>query len=158
MVVALVLLTGGWSAEQLGSLADRLNLNRPHRKILVRAMKEARGIVRSLASGRRLRPERVYSACRNCHRTSISVARLMTRSQKTVSALNAYQTDDYRGICDINGDDLIAAGIPEGAAIKIGLEAAAVAKLKGEAETRGAQLEVALREARACLTYLPGFD
>jgi tRNA nucleotidyltransferase (CCA-adding enzyme) len=157
-IMALVLLTVGWEADELRRLAKRLQLNRNNKKTLLRAMSEARRVTRSLAPGVSLKPGRVYTACRDCLESSIFVARLLTTSQKTAAALNSYLKDWTYGVCDIDGSDLVAAGIPEGPAVAAGLQAAVVAKLNGEAETKQEQLQVALREARACLTYLPGFD
>ncbi len=157
-IMALVLLTPGWEADELRRLAKRLQLNRNERRALLRAMSEARRLTRSLAPGRSIKPGRVYTACRHCLESSIFVARLLTRSRKTVAALSSYLKDWSYGVCDIDGSDLIAAGIPEGPAVAAGLQAAVVAKLNGEAETKEEQMQVALREARACLTYLPGFD
>jgi tRNA nucleotidyltransferase (CCA-adding enzyme) len=48
----------------------------------------------------------------------------------------------------IDGGDLIAAGIPEGPAVGIGLRAALAAALDGEATDRDDQLQAALRAAR----------
>ncbi len=48
----------------------------------------------------------------------------------------------------ITGDDLLAAGVPQGPAVGRGLEAALRAKLDGEATTRERELEVALGAAR----------
>jgi tRNA nucleotidyltransferase (CCA-adding enzyme) len=48
---------------------------------------------------------------------------------------------------EITGDDLLAAGVPEGPAVGIGLDAALAAKLDGEAQGRDAELAVALRAA-----------
>ena len=49
---------------------------------------------------------------------------------------------------EIGGEDLIAAGIPEGPAIGHGLEAALTGKLDGELWGRDAELEIALAAAR----------
>jgi tRNA nucleotidyltransferase (CCA-adding enzyme) len=49
---------------------------------------------------------------------------------------------------EIDGDDLIAAGVAEGPAVGRGLDAALVAKLDGEVEGRERELELALRAAR----------
>jgi tRNA nucleotidyltransferase (CCA-adding enzyme) len=49
---------------------------------------------------------------------------------------------------EINGDDLIAAGIPEGPAVGHGLEAALSGKLDGELSGREEELEIALAAAR----------
>ena len=50
---------------------------------------------------------------------------------------------------EIDGDDLLAAGIPRGRAVGAGLRAALAAKLEGRAAGRAAQLAEALRAARA---------
>jgi tRNA nucleotidyltransferase (CCA-adding enzyme) len=50
---------------------------------------------------------------------------------------------------DIAGDDLLAAGIPQGPAIGRGLAAAMRARLDGEATSRAEELEIALGAARA---------
>jgi tRNA nucleotidyltransferase (CCA-adding enzyme) len=68
--------------------------------------------------------------------------------------LGAAWLDSYVGglrdvALEISGDDLTAAGIPEGPAVGRGLRAALRAKLDGEAPDRAAELTVALDEARA---------
>lgn len=50
---------------------------------------------------------------------------------------------------EIDGRDLLAAGVPEGPAVGRGLRAALGAKLDGQADTREAELAVALEAARA---------
>jgi tRNA nucleotidyltransferase (CCA-adding enzyme) len=56
---------------------------------------------------------------------------------------------DWRGVSlEIDGADLIAAGVPEGPAVGRGLRAALRRKLDGEIEGREAELETALAEAR----------
>ena len=50
---------------------------------------------------------------------------------------------------EITGDDLIAAGVPEGPAVGRGLEAALRAKLDGEVAGRDDELRIALDAARA---------
>jgi tRNA nucleotidyltransferase (CCA-adding enzyme) len=49
----------------------------------------------------------------------------------------------------IDGEDLIAAGVPQGPAVGVGLAAALRGKLDGEVSGREAELEVALAAARA---------
>lgn len=49
---------------------------------------------------------------------------------------------------EISGRDLLAAGIPEGQAVGLGLKAAFEAKLDGETESRGDELAIALEVAR----------
>jgi tRNA nucleotidyltransferase (CCA-adding enzyme) len=69
-------------------------------------------------------------------------------------ALGAEWLDDYLGAwrrvaLEIDGEDLIAAGVPEGPAVGRGLKAALRGKLDGEiASGRSGELEVALEAAR----------
>jgi tRNA nucleotidyltransferase (CCA-adding enzyme) len=69
-------------------------------------------------------------------------------------ALGADWLDDYLGAwrrvaLEIDGEDLIAAGVPEGPAVGRGLKAALRGKLDGEiASGRSGELEVALEAAR----------
>jgi tRNA nucleotidyltransferase (CCA-adding enzyme) len=49
---------------------------------------------------------------------------------------------------DISGEDLLAAGVPEGPAVGRGLTAALRAKLDGEVSGRDAELQLALAAAR----------
>ena len=69
-------------------------------------------------------------------------------------ALGAEWLDDYVGrwrdvTLEISGEDLIAAGVPEGPAVGTGLAAALRAKLDGETEGREDELRIALEAARA---------
>lgn len=57
--------------------------------------------------------------------------------------------DGWRGVAlEIDGEDLIAAGVPQGPALGRGLAAALRAKLDGEVRGRDAELAVALTAAR----------
>ena len=69
-------------------------------------------------------------------------------------ALGAEWLDDYVGRwrevrLEISGDDLIAAGVPEGPAVGGGLAAALRAKLDGEVSGRDEELRIALDAARS---------
>ena len=68
-------------------------------------------------------------------------------------ALGAEWLDDYAAKwrqvgLEITGDDLIAAGIPEGPAVGHGLEAALSGKLDGEISGRDEELRIAMAAAR----------
>ena len=65
--------------------------------------------------------------------------------------LDRYVSEWRRIRLEIDGDDLLAAGIPEGPAIGHGLAEAMRAKLDGEASGAEDELQVALRAARASL-------
>jgi len=62
--------------------------------------------------------------------------------------LDRYAAELRDVVPDIDGEDLIAAGVPEGPAVGRGLRAALRAKLDGEAADREGQLRIALSAAR----------
>ena len=63
-------------------------------------------------------------------------------------AARAWLEDLRRIGLDIDGEDLLSVGIPEGPSVGRGLRAALAAKLDGEARGREAELKVALRAAQ----------
>jgi tRNA nucleotidyltransferase (CCA-adding enzyme) len=63
--------------------------------------------------------------------------------------LDRYLTEWREVGLGISGDDLVAAGVPEGPAVGRGLAAALRAKLDGEAPTRDEELRIALDAARS---------
>jgi tRNA nucleotidyltransferase (CCA-adding enzyme) len=85
----------------------------------------------------------------------VELARGATPEELVVArALGASWLDEYIAawrsvVLEIDGGDLIAAGVPEGPAIGRGLAAALRAKLDGELRGRDAELETALRAAHA---------
>jgi len=90
-------------------------------------------------------PERPSAVVRAAS-AAVPVAQLLGR------ALGAVWLDDYltrwRDVgLEINGRDLMAAGVPEGPAVGQGLAAALYAKLDGEISGREQELNVALRAA-----------
>jgi len=89
-------------------------------------------------------PSQAVSLARGHDSTELLLAR----------ALGAEWLDDYVGVwrnvtLEIDGADLIAAGVPEGPALGRGLDAALRAKLDGEIDGRYEELAFALRAARA---------
>ncbi len=62
--------------------------------------------------------------------------------------LESYVTDHRHVVLEINGEDLIAAGVPEGPAMGAALSDALRRKLDGEISGREAELEAALAAAR----------
>ena len=85
----------------------------------------------------------------------VELARGATPEELVVArAAGASWLDEYIAawrsvVLEIGGEDLIAAGVPEGPAIGRGLAAALRAKLDGELRGRDAELETALRAAHA---------
>jgi tRNA nucleotidyltransferase (CCA-adding enzyme) len=121
--------------EQLGP-ADRA------RAVLAAALGPA-GDERDLAAARPKRPSQAVELARGHDPVELVLAR----------ALGAEWLDDYasnwRAVgLEIDGADLIAAGVPQGPALGRGLKAALRAKLDGEISGREQELKAALAAAR----------
>jgi tRNA nucleotidyltransferase (CCA-adding enzyme) len=99
--------------------------------------------VRELSSATPERPSEVVRLAESWDPAQLLVARALGAEW-----LDRY-ADELRLIeLEITGDDLLAAGIPEGPAIGRGLEAARLGKLDGELSGRDEELRVALAVAR----------
>ena len=99
--------------------------------------------IRELVSAEPERPSDAFRLAQAWDPAQLLVAR----------ALGAEWLDDYaekwRAVTlEITGEDLIAAGVPEGPAIGHGLEAALSGKLDGELSGREQELQIALAAAR----------
>ncbi|MGZ8666255.1 MAG: hypothetical protein ACXWZM_03985 [Solirubrobacterales bacterium] len=113
----------------------------PERALLAAALGPVRG-EEALAALRPDRPSAGVEAATGHDSTELLLAR----------ALGADWLDEVVGRwsrveLEINGDDLLAAGVPAGPAVGRGLRAALARKLDGEVEGREAELEAALRAA-----------
>jgi tRNA nucleotidyltransferase (CCA-adding enzyme) len=113
------------------------------RAVLAAALGPA-GRERELAAARPRRPSQAVELARGHDPVELVLAR----------ALGAEWLDDYiekwRAIAlEIDGADLIAAGVPQGPALGRGLAAALRAKLDGELDGREQELAAALAAARA---------
>jgi tRNA nucleotidyltransferase (CCA-adding enzyme) len=106
----------------------------------------ARGRTEAAGELARLAPGSASEAVQAAHgRTAVELA--LTRALGA-EWLDSYMTD-WRGLrLEISGEDLLAAGIPEGPAVGRGLAAALRSKLDGEIAGREAELETALDAAR----------
>lgn len=106
-------------------------------------------IVRPLPQIRELAaatPERPSEAVQLA--TSWDPAQLLVARALGAEWLDRY-ADEWRHVrLEITGDDLLAAGIPEGPAVGRGLEAALSGKLDGEISGRNDELRIALAVAR----------
>ncbi|HUB99802.1 MAG TPA: hypothetical protein VMS11_08260 [Solirubrobacterales bacterium] len=112
-------------------------------QVWIEAALGPQGDAHSLANARPTQPSEAASLARRHSPTELILAR----------ALGAEWLDDYMGIwrdvaLAIDGDDLIAAGIPTGPAVGRGLDAALRAKLDGETSSRDDELAIALAAAR----------
>jgi tRNA nucleotidyltransferase (CCA-adding enzyme) len=98
---------------------------------------------RELAGGQPERPSEAVDLARGHDAVTLVLARALEAGW-----LDRYVADWRHVRLEIDGDDLLAAGIPEGPAIGRGLAAAMQARLDGEAAGRTEELRVALDEAR----------
>lgn len=98
---------------------------------------------RELASARPQRPSQIVELARG--RTEVELA--LARALGAVW-LDSYVAQHRHVRLEVDGNDLIAAGIPEGPAIGCGLSAALRAKLDGEVEGASQELAAALAAAR----------
>jgi tRNA nucleotidyltransferase (CCA-adding enzyme) len=112
------------------------------RAVLAAALGPA-GTEEKLAAAHPQRPSLAVELADHCDPTELALAR----------ALGAEWLDRYllewRSVSlEIDGEDLLAAGVPEGRAIGHGLREALIRKLDGEISGREQELEVALAAAR----------
>ena len=98
--------------------------------------------VRELAAATPERPSEAVRLARPWDGAQLLVARALGAEW-----LDRYAAEWRRVSLEITGEDLIAAGVPEGPAIGRGLEAALSGKLDGELSGRELELEVALAAA-----------
>jgi hypothetical protein len=99
--------------------------------------------IRELAAATPERPSEIVHLAEPWDPAQLLVARALGAEW-----LDRY-ADEFRLVrLEINGEDLIASGIPEGPGIGHGLEAALSGKLDGEISGRDEELHIALAAAR----------
>jgi tRNA nucleotidyltransferase (CCA-adding enzyme) len=125
----------------LGTWLDALGFVAGERDVVV-ACAQADGIERRLEGA--WRPSEIAAAVRGAPVEEVALAGAVG----TPDAARAWVEELRHVALEIDGDDLIAAGIPQGEALGRGLAAALRARLDGEAADRDAQLVVALAAAR----------
>ncbi len=113
------------------------------RTVLAAAIGPVGGEAR-LAAAEPERPSRAVELARGGDPVELALARALGAEW-----LNTYVADWRQMALEIDGEDLIAVGVPPGPALGRGLAAALRAKLDGEAEGREQELAVALRECAA---------
>jgi tRNA nucleotidyltransferase (CCA-adding enzyme) len=96
-----------------------------------------------LADADPARPSQAVELARGCHPVALALARALGAEW-----LDRYLLEWRRVKLEIDGDDLIAAGVPQGPAVGRGLSEALRRKLDGEVAGREAELEAALAAAR----------
>lgn len=144
----------GWTvilgvlAEDLSSTARRemlarLRPGRDAKRILADAPERVRRVVSRLARCSHT-PSRIHEACRGEPPETLLMAMALTGREETRKAVSDYlsRLRDVRP--DIDGRDLLRAGVRQGPRIAVGLQAALHAKLDGKAQGREGQLAAAL--------------
>jgi tRNA nucleotidyltransferase (CCA-adding enzyme) len=141
-IVVLALATRAIPAGELAELLDALAFEASDRTGIVAAAIGSAG--RAEALKRAGRPSEIAAALAGAGVEEVAIAGALGAAPQAREWL-----DQLRHVrLEIDGADLLAAGVPEGPAVGRGLRAALAAKLDGEAQGRAAELSEALRAAR----------
>jgi tRNA nucleotidyltransferase (CCA-adding enzyme) len=127
--------------EELGELLDALAFEAGDRDAIVSAASGAPELARRLAHA--ARPSEIARAARGAGPEAVALAGALGPEEPARRWLDRLRQVEL----EIDGGDLLEAGVPEGPAIGRGLAAALAAKLDGAATGRDAELAVALRAA-----------
>ena len=147
--VALGVLADKLDEASREELLTRLRPGRAVDRFLREAPERVHEAIGRLARRRTLRPSRVHEACRAHPPETLLLAMSMTGREEVRRSLSLYLSQLRDVTPDIDGADLLAAGVPEGPAIASALDAALRAKLDGKAPDRETQLRKALAAAGA---------
>jgi tRNA nucleotidyltransferase (CCA-adding enzyme) len=141
--LALALAARPIGAAELGRLLNRLGYEAPDRNVIVQAATRAAKLCRALTGARRA--SEIAAAASGASPEAVALAGALGAELPARDWL-----ERLRGVgLEIDGDDLLAAGVPQGPAVGRALRAALSAKLDGEASGRTEELTVALRSAEA---------
>jgi tRNA nucleotidyltransferase (CCA-adding enzyme) len=116
----------------------------PRDRALLAAALEPPGGEEQLAAARPEKPSLAVELARGCDPVELVLARALGAEW-----LDRHLLEWSAVALEIDGGDLIAAGVPQGTAIGRGLKEALTRKLDGEISGRGQELEVALEAARS---------
>jgi tRNA nucleotidyltransferase (CCA-adding enzyme) len=125
--------------EELWGLLDRLAFEGPDRDRIVATASEARGVAQRLGDARL--PSEIAAAAGDSSPELVALAGGHGPADKAAAWLNELR----RVRLEIDGGDLLEAGVPEGPQIGRALNAALEAKLDGRVEGRREELEEALK-------------
>lgn len=143
--LALALAVRPIPASRIAALLDQLAFEAADRDAIELAATRADALARELA--RAERPSEITAAVKRAGGTAELVALAGALGPENMARL---WLNELRHVgLEINGNDLLDAGIPPGPAVGRGLSAALAAKLDGRAEDREAELAEAVRAARA---------
>jgi tRNA nucleotidyltransferase (CCA-adding enzyme) len=141
--LALALASRHVPPNELRQLLDRLGFDARDRDAIVATAHRAPDVAEALTAARA--PSEIARAVSGVPVEAVALAGALGPERTAREWLERLRTVGL----EIDGTDLIAAGIPEGPAVGRGLRAALAAKLDGRAEDRTAQLAAALEAAHA---------
>jgi tRNA nucleotidyltransferase (CCA-adding enzyme) len=139
--VILALAARGIPAERLTELLDRLGFEAVDRTAIAAAATQADDLATRLAAAQR--PAEIADAVAGAPEELIVVAGALGPDDQAEQWLQHLR----HVALDIDGADLLAAGVPQGPSVGRGLRAALSAKLDGRAPDRAGQMQEALRVA-----------
>jgi tRNA nucleotidyltransferase (CCA-adding enzyme) len=140
--LALALASQELPAGDLRRLLDRLGFGADERDVIVAAATESQTVAREL--GTATRPSEVAAAAFGAPPELVALAGALGPAEAAGEWLERLRHTKL----EIDGRDLLQAGIPEGPALGRGLRAALAAKLDGRAPSRREELAAALEAAR----------
>jgi tRNA nucleotidyltransferase (CCA-adding enzyme) len=140
-LLILALAAGQVPRGELAPLLERLAFAAGDRDAILAAVTGAEGLARSLADARR--PSEIAAAVGGAGPELVAIAGAMGAERAASEWLERLRHVEL----EIDGRDLLAAGVPEGPRIGAGLRAALQAKLDGRAQGREQELEAALAGA-----------
>ena len=130
-------------ADELEELLEALAFEATERDAIVAAARRASEVAGAL--GRAEKPSQIAAAASGAGPELVALAGALGPEQQARDLLERLRHVRL----EIDGRDLLAAGVPEGPAVGRGLRAALAAKLDGRASGRGAELAEALRAAQS---------
>ncbi|MDX6643465.1 MAG: hypothetical protein QOD76_1427 [Solirubrobacteraceae bacterium] len=137
-VLGLAVCATGFERADLREWLDELAWPAPERDAVIAAAFEAADVARALQAAER--PSQLAAAVRGKPPELVAHAGALGPREAATHALTAAALT-----LEISGDDVVAAGVPEGPDVGRALAAALDAKLDGEARGREAELAAALR-------------
>jgi tRNA nucleotidyltransferase (CCA-adding enzyme) len=141
--LALALAARGVPAPELASLLDALAFEADDRDAIIATATRADSVARALAQART--PSGIAAAAAGASPELVALAGALGPEREAREWLTALRQVRL----EIDGRDLLAAGVPEGPALGRGLRAALADKLDGRVSGRDAELARALEAARA---------
>jgi tRNA nucleotidyltransferase (CCA-adding enzyme) len=147
-VTVLAVACRGVEADRLGALLDRLGFTAAARGTITAAVTRSDALARAL--GAASRPSDIAAAVAGAPVEVVALAGALAEAEGADAARDAagrWLAELRHVRLEIGGEDLLAAGIPQGPAVGAGLAGALAAKLDGRAEGRDAELAAALAAA-----------